>query len=356
MDAHGIGLAVAAALPAAAACGCAAVLRRVRTGPQPPPRAAAFARSAALSVTVALWLALGAELWLRYARDTTDSLCVLESSKRWFDRHWKLNNQGFRDDADWEVGPVPDGRRRVTFVGDSFTAGQGIADPADRLANRVRRARTDWEVHVVAANGWETGAESDYVTVRIPERTGGRYGFDVVVLAVCLNDLADLADSSWRTGDMIRAFRDKGPLTRGSDLCDLLRFLWVASRHEELRSFFPHLAAAYEDGTWDRQAARLAEFAERIRSLGGTPVAVTWPLLDQMGPGYPFATAHARIAALWTRLGVPHADLLEAFRAEDPRSLVVGRFDAHPNERANAIAADFVLPLLDRVAAARRPK
>ena len=53
----------------------------------------------------------------------------------------------------------------------------------------------------------------------------------------------------------------------------------------------------------------------------------------------------------WREEGVPHLDLLDTFDGRDPSDLVVGRFDAHPNEEGHRIAAEAILPWLDGILA-----
>lgn len=51
-------------------------------------------------------------------------------------------------------------------------------------------------------------------------------------------------------------------------------------------------------------------------------------------------------------LGVAHLDLLEAFEREPAASFEVGAFDARPNERAQALAAERILAAADELLAA----
>ena len=92
---------------------------------------------------------LAGETYYRFVYDTTDSLAYTRVSERWEMRHWRLNNVGCRDNVPYAPTLTP-GKRRISFVGDSFTAGHGISDVEDRFPNLLRRAHPDWEVHVVA--------------------------------------------------------------------------------------------------------------------------------------------------------------------------------------------------------------
>src|SRR6185295_795413 len=100
----------------------------------------------------------GGEAYYRFAYDATDSFDYSKASKRWFARHFRLNSWAVRDDMDYRVEMTP-GKRRIMFLGDSFTAGHGVKEVGDRFANRLRRDHPEWEIHVVARIGYDTGDE-----------------------------------------------------------------------------------------------------------------------------------------------------------------------------------------------------
>ena len=90
----------------------------------------------------------------RFFYDSTDAFSLTMISQRWFKRHYKLNNFKSRDNVDYTHKAKP-GKRRITFIGDSFTIGHGIEDPEDRFSNRIRQKNPTLDVHNMAANGME---------------------------------------------------------------------------------------------------------------------------------------------------------------------------------------------------------
>ncbi len=70
-------------------------------------------------------LTLSLEIYYRFIFDSTDSIILTNVSRRWYKKHYKANKSGFRDDIEYERAASP-GMGRITFVGDSFTAGQGF--------------------------------------------------------------------------------------------------------------------------------------------------------------------------------------------------------------------------------------
>jgi hypothetical protein len=348
MSGENVALAVLVALPVALGAAARVFFRRLRARGAAPRTWRTLVAGNALVLALLLSVAaFGGEIWFRFFYDATDSFDATRASSRWFERHYKLNSDSFRDDVEYDLGPVPAGRRRVTFVGDSFTAGQGVADVSDRFANRVRAARPNWDVQVFAINGWDTGPELEFLEHRIPEYTKGRYGFDEVVLVYCLNDVCDIVPGMSELGRRIAKAHERGPISRASWLADMLRFLWVSSTDDEIRGYFPQVQTAHSGAVWERQKARLTEMRDFVASRGGRLAVVTWPMLHRLGAGYPFRDTHERLDAFWKSAGVAHLDLLGAFEGRSASDLVVGRFDAHPNEEANRIAAQAILPFLD---------
>ena len=353
MDGETIALGAFVAAPVVTGLAARAYLRRVRAaaGGGRPRRAQLVAGNLLVLAFLVCLLALAGECWLRFVYDATDSFGLLRTTDRWMARHYHDNNQHVRDDVDYDIGLVPKGLRRVTFVGDSFTAGHGIANVGDRFANRVRAARPGWQVHVFAVNGLDTGQELAIVDDELPHESGGRYRYDVVVLVYCLNDVADIMPEYEAIRARLAPRLGRGVLARNSYLFDALRFLSLVWSEPELQAYYPSVGAAYEGPTWDLQRERLKKVHAAVESRGGRLAVVTFPFLAELGREYRFRDIHRRLAEFWRAEGVPALDLLPAFDGRDPRELTVGRFDAHPNEASHALAAEAVVPFLDGVMA-----
>ena len=151
--------------------------RRRQKGPVKWPEL--LAGNALVLAFLVTLLLLAGELYFRFVFDSTDSFFFTKASERWQQRHWHENALGVRDDLIYSF-PLPAGRRRISFVGDSFTAGHGINDVNDRFVNILRRTHPDWEVHMLAGTGWDTGEE--LATLSKGLRRG--YQLDQVVLSV----------------------------------------------------------------------------------------------------------------------------------------------------------------------------
>ena len=83
---------------------------------------------------------------------------------------------------------------------------------------------------------------------------------------------------------------------------------------------------------------------------------VTFPFFQGLGPQYAYQTMHDQLNQCWRALGVPHLDLLTVYRSLPPGKLIVNRYDQHPNEYAQALAADAIGKFLqEQLAAPQQP-
>lgn len=277
----------------------------------------------------------GGESYFRFIFDGTDAYMLSKTSVRWQDRHYRLNASGIRDSLPAYLDRIAPGKRRITFVGDSFTAGHGIQDVERRFANQIRRRHPDWEVHVIAANGWETG----YHQTLLESGLSADYEFDIVVLVYVLNDISDLVPDYWENASRRIQEWQPGPFVSESYFLDTLYNRFRMSRDPDLGDYYGFVAQWYRGPVWSLQESRLRAIQSTVARRGGRLLVATFPFLQVPLSDYPFQVVHAQLDAFWTSNGVPHLDLANAFRGYSPRQLVVNRFDAHPNETAHELAA-----------------
>ena len=300
-----------------------------------------------LSTLLALLL-LGGELYYRFIYDATDSLDYTKVSVRWFERHYHMNSWGCRDNVEYDKA-IPPGKRRLTFVGDSFAAGHGVKDAAALFAFRLRQAHPEWDIHLLARPGFDTGNELQWLAACLTNH----YQVDQVVLVYCLNDIGDLLPEANAAIQRVYYEVDhSGWLRRHSYFVNTVYSRLSLSRNPDLKQYFQLLLAAYRSPVWPQQQQRLKEFRDLVQSHGGRLSVVTFPFFQTLGPNYEYQFVHDELDQWWRELRVPHLDLLTVYRGLPPKKLVVNRFDAHPNEYAHALAADAIGRFLQELVAA----
>src|ERR1035437_1198619 len=278
------------------------------------------------------------EGYFRFVYDTTDSLDFTRVCQRWVERYWRVNTWHCRDDLSYAFRIQP-GKRRGTFLGDSFTTRHGIKRIEDRFANRLRRAHPEWEIHVLARNGFDTGSE----IAGLREVLAKGYQLQDVVLVYCLNDVADMQpEYSQMLAHVAAEVARAGWFRRNSYLADFVYCRYRAWRDPHMKDYYPFVRDAYRGPLWEQQKERLKFLRDLVRSQGGQLSVVTFPFLHALGPAYPWQFVHDELGQLWRDLNVPHLDLLPVFANLPPARLTVNRFDAHPNEFANQLAAEAI--------------
>ncbi|MBX3412509.1 MAG: SGNH/GDSL hydrolase family protein [Pirellulales bacterium] len=284
---------------------------------------------------------LAAETYYRYFYDESDASSLSLSSQRWFDRYYRMNEAGLRDNVEYH-SEKPPGVRRLSFVGDSFTAGHGMRRVEDRFANILRRKLAPHcEVHCLARNGLDTGPQIDML------RRGfdGGYRTDAVVLIYCANDLIDLLPQLPGQVERLSARAASIGALRNSYAIDIWHCRWIVATDPDSTNHYQDLAAAYEGELWDRQQARLRELVAVCRERE-TPLAIVmFPFIDPREMG-PYDRAYAKLEAFCRAEDIPYLDLRTALYPHVEEGLIVNAFDAHPNERAHALAAEAILAWL----------
>jgi lysophospholipase L1-like esterase len=334
-------LAICVTLPVVLGVLLAVCIRKIRRG-QATGRWFLVAVNAAVLLQMVSVAFLAGEVYFRFVHDTTDSFLYTKVSRRWLEQHYLTNNIGVRDNIHYPFQITP-GKRRLTFHGDSFTVGHGLNDVNDRFVNLIRQANRQAEVHMLAGDGLDTGAQFEVLQRSFTER----YEFDVVVLVYCLNDISDIMPD-W-TGLLSRihglAVREHW-LIRESYFANTLYYRYTVGRDPDVANYFQFVKSAYRGPLWEHQKIRLKAMRDQVQVAGGKLLVVTFPFLHALGTNYEYKFAHEQLADFWRELGVPHADLLPTFQGIPPVELVVNRYDAHPNEYAHALAAEAIAKFL----------
>lgn len=327
---------------------CAVRFFRNRSQPNQPARwPALLAGNGLIFALLFSLLFLGFESYYRFVCDRTDAMGNTLVSAAWYARHHQTNSFGLRDNVDYPTALTP-GKRRITFVGDSFTVGFGLKDVEDRFVNRIRHLHPEWEVHAVAKPGLDTSTEVDimhHLTV------SNGYRLDLVVLVYNINDIGEVMPG-WIEGYkkmMSDSFRQNW-LCQNSYFVNLFYHRWQLRQNSYMRNYFDEVEAAYQGRLWEIEKMGLTAFGNLTRIRGGRLLVVTFPYMDT---GSRFKPVHDQLDQFWREKGVPHLDLFATFSNLPPAKLVVNAHDAHPNEYAHALAAEAIDEFLNREIASR---
>jgi lysophospholipase L1-like esterase len=278
------------------------------------------------------------EMW-RYAREmkqlTGDPALPFvnkpSASGRYYGAEIRTNALGCRSA---EIAPEKGQRKRLLFLGDSFTLGFGV--PADRIFTAlIQRRLADAPTPVEVVNAG-VGNYNSQMELAWLEKFAARVQPDVVVLMFYLNDV----EPTPRVGGF------DYPLARHSYLYALL-----ADRYRKLmtrigrdryswRAYYRRLYDSDNPGLASNRRA-LRDLAGWCRQRGIPLLAVNIPDIRQLQP-YPFPEATRYLEQACSEDSVPFVDLLPALQTHDPAALWVSPEDTHTNALANEIIADTV--------------
>lgn len=184
-DAYLLGMAAWLAVLAISFMGCVRLSRRWK--PQPK-------KMRLLQWGLSLWSVLailtGIELFYALFYDRSDSFNMTNISQRWYARHVFRNPQGYRDDHPFLPQPA-EGKKRIVFLGDSFTFGHGIPNVTDRFSDRVGQALErahphEYEVANLGSPGLGVPEASIILKNDIVAK---ECRVDILVYVICLNDI-----------------------------------------------------------------------------------------------------------------------------------------------------------------------
>ena len=99
----------------------------------------------------------------------------------------------------------------------------------------------------------------------------------------------------------------------------------------------------------DRTFADLREMNRRLQERGARLLIAPWPLFVGLERAYPFDPIHDEVARFCLQAGIPHHDLLPLFRGRPSASFWVHPVDRHPNEIAQRMAAEDLLPVVRKL-------
>lgn len=268
------------------------------------------------------------------------------SAQAWQRRYVKLNSEGFRD-VEHALAPDPT-QSRLLIVGDSFAFGWGIRRLEDRLGEQLAarlkvKTSRQWEVINASKPGLDTLDEIAYLSRTV------KYKPDVVVLVYVFNDIDYLIPS-------IQPTSLRNPIVRAVWLNSyLFQELFIRGRIIYYRfqqsgpakptavsgeMTDPEFAAYSDPVLLSRHLNDVAFFAEMARKAGATPLVVPFDMSFSMQPRS--LSRYENFLAQGQAHAVPLCSLEHTWDGKRFRDLSVSSTDGHPNEGADALAADAI--------------
>jgi GDSL-like Lipase/Acylhydrolase family len=305
---------------------------------------------------LSLWMFLAmltlVELYFAVIYDQSDAFNMTNVSKHWFERHVApvqkvlrfRDGQGtiYRDDRPF-LTKVAETQHPICFVGDSFTFGHGVARCADRFSDRVAASlEQKFPGRFVVSNLADAGRDPHWIEALLLALAKDELPVRTVVYTICLNDIETFDE---RTEEM---YKKKPPwmsqlfLVRNTYFLNLLYSRIRHASSSEGGGYYSFLEESYSGPPWTKMRSKLDTIRQLCVQHGFDLRIVIFPFLSDFGAEYPFVEAHRLIVEFCRETGIPVLDLGPVLLPRASEGLTVNRFDAHPNERAHAIAAEAI--------------
>ncbi len=318
-------------------------------------RGASDGRKKWIHASLSLWIVLvgltGVELYFALVYDTTDSFSMTNVSKKWFAMHVKPHERSlelgagrgilYRDDHDLPVVRGTGDDQHVVFVGDSFTFGHGVKRIADRFSNRLATslAAEDPSRYTIT-NLSNAGVDLHWAERLIEELFAQKIPVDRVVYVVCLNDIETFHPRHKTYYVDLQQHAPHFFLWKHTYFFNLMYFRLRQFTVSDFHDYYQFVREYYDGEPWQKMRRKLDQVNSLCRTHGARLDVVVFPFLHNLGPDYPFRDVHTQWSEWGRDSGVRVLDLHETLEAHSAEGLTVNRYDAHPNERAHALAAE----------------
>jgi hypothetical protein len=333
------------------------VLLKMRRGSDEKP-----IRKKLVNAAISLWLLCLLmtilEVGFAVGYDRTDSFNMSNVSKKWFRKYAEPEEKVLRFGPNEgivcrDVKPfpesIPENAKHICFLGDSFTYGHGINHSTDRFSNLVNQSlEKDSDEEIIVTNLGKPGTDLFYAEAILENLFEDDIRVDTAVYTLCLNDIESFHpdfktfySADWLSGSDFFLFRD-------TYFFNLLYFRIQQAQRPQVKSYYDFMSDYYAGEPWERMKQKLATIHELCEKNGCEFRLLIFPFLHNLNDDYAFASAHEQIVESCRENNIAVEDLLPVMQKHSAEGLIVSRFDAHPNERANKLAADAIFEWLTK--------
>ncbi|MBL8131633.1 MAG: SGNH/GDSL hydrolase family protein [Anaerolineae bacterium] len=246
---------------------------------------------------------------------------VTRATLNWLERYWRSNTLGYRD-REW-TPDMWEGKTTVLVTGDSFAAGWGIDDPADRFSDVLAgRLGNSYAMMNLGVYGTSTPEQLDRL------RAFPLHDPDVVIMQYFLNDI----NYTMLAQGVLPAAK---PAPAWADESYFLNFLYnrLLARvldPEYNRDWWGENYAAYDSAPlWEAHRLEIEAYIDYVDSVGARLIVVIFP--NMLDPVRSVAYVD-RVAQVVEATG--HTDILRLFDAAAswaPQDRMVSPQDTHPS-------------------------
>lgn len=309
-----------------------------------------------VNAMLSLWMFLSMltllEIYFAVIFDKTDSFNMTLVSKKWFEKYIRpdqkvleFNNRAgtlYRARSEYPKSPPPE-KYHICFLGDSFTFGHGVPNVEDRFSDQLSvLLEAETPNRFLVSNLADAGTDTHWVSNRISLLIENEFPVNTIVYVMCLNDIETFHERHKTYYNDLSSHNPQFFLFRQSYFFNFAYFRLKMFSVPEVRGYYSFVKEYYDGEPWERMQLKLEMMHEMCKEKDIDFRIVVFPFLHKLGPDYDFHHAHSRIVNFCNDANIPVLDLEPVLSPYADETLTVSPFDAHPNERAHALAAKAI--------------
>lgn len=293
-------------------------------------------RGLLISYTMIVLLLIGGELYFRFAFAESDGLPTL-AQQNWMNRYWQTNNLGYRD-REWQPEDWANSET-ILILGDSFAAGYGLENPANRFAD-VLAARLGASYAVI--NLGKPGASTVEELQNL--KSHPLQNPDVVIWQYTLNDIENAA-LSIGLNPGLNPLANVPTWANESHLANFLYWRLAPALNSQARGFDSYIAwlhSMYDHSVvWDIHRQQIETLIEAVEARGAALIIVIFPDMNNPFGSIPYVD---RVAQVFEAAGYEDRviKLFDAAEAMPLEQRVVSPRDAHPSVAFHALVGEMI--------------
>ncbi len=274
---------------------------------------------------------LAGELYFRYIFAQSENVITWATSN-WLARNWHTNTLGYRD-HEWSEADLT-GKTTVMITGDSFAAGWGIENPADRFGD-VLASHLGGSYAVVNLGVYGTNTPEQLDLLR-------QYPLaqpDVVVMQYFLNDI----NYTMLSMGLLPTATPTPSWAMESALANFLYTRWIGRLVDPsyMRDWWEDNYAAYDNAViWEAHRSEIEAYIDYVDTIGARLIVVIFPNMLDPVRSIPYVD---RVASVFEEHG--HSDVLRLFDATaawTPQDRMVSARDTHPSAAFHHYVGDLL--------------
>lgn len=254
----------------------------------------------------------------------------------WFSFFWENNRMGYRDA---ELKEKNLAKKKIFFVGDSFTAGHGLKKCKQRFSDLAgEKLKGHYEFFNLGVNGADTDTEFDSL-LKFPVKP------DVLVLQYFFNDIDNASKHAGLWHEFPMAYQDiplwQRPIVKGTYLFNFI--YWKFPRTNEF-DYVNYLREAYTDSSvLSEHLLSLKKFTDYGRTNGVKLYVVIIPFLQDLQTTKEFS---APIKQFFSNEKIEVIDVSDLVGDIAVKDRIVNRSDFHSSPLVNQRTADAIVNLV----------